>query len=267
VVDRAESGNGSTGDEVRLRQGALAVLLLGGLAAAPEAGASETSAVASRMNAAHSGTLDAASPAPPLRLRWTRELDSPDTLYPELSYPLVVDGRVFIVAARTLHALSAETGATLWSVPLGRPATLAYDSGRLIVGGGAWVRAYDAATGQLQWTRELETDECAPVAADGVVYTKSAWIAYALRVSDGTTLWSRDVRRRAICEPTVGPGLVYYGGETTIALRRSDGTVAWTYEERGSNVPLAHHGGRLWHAETHYSPALGATTGSLAGGT
>ena len=108
-----------------IRHGAL-VVVLWALVGAPAAGAAETSAVASRMNAAHSGSLDAPSPAPPLRQRWTRELDSPETLYPELSYPLIADGRVFIVAARTLYALSAQTGATLWSVPL-TVASLAYD--------------------------------------------------------------------------------------------------------------------------------------------
>jgi outer membrane protein assembly factor BamB len=242
-------------------------VVLAGLLAAPAARAAETSAVADRMNPAHSGSLDAAAPAPPLRLSWTRDLDSPDTLYPELSYPLIVDGRVFIVAARALQALSAETGATLWSVPLtvGAPA---YDAGRVIVTTNGSVEAFDAATGQARWARtDLETSQCPAVAADGVVYTKSAWTAYALRVSDGTTLWSRPLPPGGICSATVGAGFVYYSsGSSTIALRRSDGTVAWTFGERGTSAPLALHGGRLWHADTQYSPALDAATGALAGG-
>ena len=248
-----------------IRHGAL-VVVLWTLVGAPAARAAETSAVASRMNAAHSGTLDSPSPAPPLRQRWTRELDSPETLYPELSYPLIVDGRVFIVAARTLYALSVQTGATLWSTPL-TVARLAYDQGRVIATTGSSVRAFDAVTGQPLWTRELEMGDCAAVAADGVVYTKSGWTAYALRGSDGATLWTRALDWGGICEATVGPTLVYYSaGEATKALRRSDGSVAWMFDARGSSYTLALHGGRLWHRDTHYSPALDAATGALAGG-
>ena len=124
------------------------------------------------------------------------------------------------------------------------------------------MKAFDPASGQQLWTRELETDDCAPVAKDGVVYTKSTWFAYALRVSDGSTLWSRDLQRRSICQATVGGDLVYYGGEVTFALRRSDGTDAWTFERAtAADQPLALHGGRLWHAFTQHSPALDATTG------
>ena len=70
------------------------------------------------------------------------------------------------------------------------------------------MKAFDPATGQELWTRELETDDCAPVAKDGVVYTKSTWVAHALDVTNGATLWSRDLQRRSICQATVGPGLV-----------------------------------------------------------
>ena len=99
----------------RLRQGVLAVLVLAGLAAAPAASAAEP-AVAERMDPAHSGS--AAAPAPPLSQRWTRELEPEENSHPEISYPLVVGERVFVVAARRLQALSAQTGEELWSVPL-----------------------------------------------------------------------------------------------------------------------------------------------------
>ena len=247
----------------RLRQGVLAVLLLAGLAAAPAAPAAEP-AVAERIDPGHSGS--AAAPAPPLRQRWTRELEPEDNSHPEISYPLVVGERVFVVAARRLQALSAQTGEELWSVPL-VPAQLAYDGGRLIAAAGSWVKAFDPATGQELWTRELETDDCAPVAKDGVVYTKSTWVAYALNVTNGATLWSRDLQRRSICQATVGTELVYYGGESAFALRRSDGTVAWTHEQSDSSrLPLALHGGRVWQPFTQHSPALDATTGAVSGG-
>ena len=242
-----------------IRHGALVAVLLG-LAAMPAAAGAQTAAVAHRMDAAHSGSTDA-GPAPPLRQRWTRALEPEENPYPELSYPLVVDGRVFIVAARTLHALSAQTGATLWSRPVS-VGTPAYDGGHVIVTTGSGVQAFDAATGAPRWSRDLETRDCPAVATGGVVYTISGWTAHALRVSDGSTLWSRALTEG--CEATVGGDLVSYSGSGTTALRRADGTVAWTSATGGRTAAL--HGGRLWTGDGSSATALDATTGASAGG-
>ncbi len=242
-----------------IRHGALVAVLLG-LAAMPSAAGAQTAAVAHRMDAAHSGSTGA-GPAPPLRRRWTRALEPEENAHPELSYPLVAGGRVFIVAARALHALSAQTGETLWSVP-SAPGSPAYDAGRVVVTTAAGVKAFDAATGAPLWSRELETHDCPAVASGGVVYTISGWTAHALRLTDGSTLWSRAIPHG--CEATVGGDLVHYSAGGTTALRRTDGTVAWTSATGGRTAAL--HGGRLMDARMLQAvdPASGAVRWEFA---
>jgi outer membrane protein assembly factor BamB len=233
------------------------------LTAAPARG--DSSAVAFRMDHGRSGS-DPAGPAPPLRLRWARELLPRDYVHNELSYPLIVGGRVFVVAARSLQALSAATGETLWSVPIAEiHPGLAYDSGRVIVSGYGWIRAYDAATGRLEWARsDIDPSGEPPAAAGGVVYTGRHGTAYALRISDGSTLWSRP---GTYGSPTLGANLVFYAsGATAQSLRRSDGAVAWTRPQGSGILPAALHGSRLWFTDAQYDPIFDAATGTPSGG-
>ncbi|HEX2086108.1 MAG TPA: PQQ-binding-like beta-propeller repeat protein, partial [Solirubrobacteraceae bacterium] len=141
---------------------------------------------------ASGGSLD----RPPLRTRWSRELGTSQ------SYPLIADGRVFVLhyepakASATLSALSAITGATLWTRPTGGGTHLAYDDGRLYgLDGEGLVSAFDPADGSILWTKSVQEpfDGTKPVAAGGKVYVYLSWSGGALRALDGETgkiLWS-----------------------------------------------------------------------------
>jgi hypothetical protein len=269
---------------VRVRSGGAwravaAATTVGCLLVAPAAGAAGPSAVALRIDPAHTGSVDDLVLVPPLRPRWVRELDARDTYQPRISQPLIAGGRVFVVVVPSttgvpvLHALSAATGATLWSRTLtgagaGQPA---YDAGRVFVTTYDDVRAFDAVTGDPLWTRsDVGPGGGAPVAAGGVVYTSSSWHAVALQASDGSTLWTRELFSAVYV--TLGDQHVYYhGSKHTYALRRSDGAVVWEYwpgydSFAGiSMAPLVLHDGRLWFTDTVDATLLNAVAGTPAG--
>ena len=81
--------------------------------------ASAQNATSFQQDHAHTGRLDASSPAPPLVQRWSHDLGA------NTSYPLIVDGRVFVAALHgsvygpVLYAFDLATGAELWSRRLG----------------------------------------------------------------------------------------------------------------------------------------------------
>ena len=277
-----KSGAGYYGQSVRSLAATRAVAVaaaVGCLLAAPAAGASGPSAVALRVDPAHTGSVDDPAVVPPLRPRWTRELDARDTYQPRISQPLIAGGRVFVVVVPSatnvpvLLALSAETGETLWSRTLPGPVMTqpAYDSGRVIVTTYDDVRAFAAASGDLAWIRaDVSPGGGAPVARGGVVYTSSSWNAVALRVSDGSTLWTRELFSASYV--TLGDEHVYYhGSRHTYALRPSDGGLAWEYWPGydtfagSSGSPLVLHGGRLWFTDSVDSTLLDAAAGTPAG--
>jgi outer membrane protein assembly factor BamB len=262
-----------------MRRAVAVAATVGCLVSAPGSGAAGPSAVAARIDPAHTGSVDDPAVVPPLRPRWVRELDAPDTYQPRISRPLIADGRVFVVVAPSstgvpvLHALSAATGESLWSRTLTGPLVPqpAYDAGRVIVATYDDVRAFDAATGEPLWTRtDVDGQGTSAVAAGGVVYTNSSWNAVALRGSDGSTVWTRELF--SVDYVTLGEQHVYYhGSRRTYALRRSDGALAWEYFPGygsflgGSLAPLVLHGGRLWFTDGVDSTLMNAAAGTPAG--
>ncbi len=255
-----------------------AVIVAAVLLALPAAAGAQ-SAVADRIDPAHSGAADVPGLVPPLRARWARDLEPPDVYDPRISYPLVAGGRIFVVVIPSatgvpvLHALAATGGTTLWSRTLtgARAGAPAYDGGRVFVATDRDVRAFDAATGAPAWVREeVAAAGDAPVAADGVVYTHDNWRALALHAADGSTRWGRDLF--AATHVTLGPQHAFYqGGQHTYALRRSDGGVAWEYfpgagSHAGTSLAApALHQGRLWFTDSVDAALLDAATGAVAG--
>lgn len=151
-----------------------------------------TPATAFQLNPAHTGVVGDAVAANPTR-RWSVNLPGP------ISYPLIVDGRVFVTVAvgssTRLYALDRDTGSVLWG-PIalggGRPwSGIASDRGSVFaLNNSGLLQAYRAATGAPLWFTQLPGQfsfDSAPTARDGFVYTAGAGSGGTFYVVDGAT--------------------------------------------------------------------------------
>jgi outer membrane protein assembly factor BamB len=137
--------------------------------------------------------LDALTGTP----RWKKELPGVSTLQDASSTPTVVDGKVFVAAAKTAYCLNAADGSVVWKADY-RPGqqwateTMEFSSSFLVVGDTAivcagQVNAFDVRTGQIRWTGPD-------------LWGNAAGIASAAR-------WSDKGREYAVCS---GIGLACY---------------------------------------------------------
>lgn len=211
---------------------AAALLILCGAAAA-QASPSDQS-VAYQITPGHDGRMADAGLATPLAQAWAV------TLPGATSYPLIVNGRVYVTAAdRTLYALNQATGATVWSHGMGGTygwSALAYDRGRVFtLNTDGLLTAFDAATGATAWSRSLpgqSSFSSAPTAADGVVYVGGAGSGgtlYAVRAGDGHVLWTRPVANGDQSSPALDADAVYvsYACHQDYAFARASGDLLW----------------------------------------
>lgn len=157
--------------------------------------------VAFQIDPGHGGRQSDPLLRPPLELRWAQELKT-DGTNPIVSYPLIVDGMAFITSliygqASVIYGLDIATGETLWGPAeiggSGHWSNAAYDAGRVFaVNNLGEVYAFDAGTGTLLWTTELNSDvSSAPVAAHGSVYVVSAGGLWAIDQDEGSIRWFR----------------------------------------------------------------------------
>jgi outer membrane protein assembly factor BamB len=110
------------------------------------------------------------------------------------------DGRVFCASdASQIYAVDPVTGTQLWTVPvLGVPGPLAMGRTAIFVAtGGGTAYSIDLATGVVNWSKHLTTEEgmsTAPVvAADGYVYFLNDYdVLYRVSQMDGTLDWACD---------------------------------------------------------------------------
>src|SRR4051812_35746371 len=145
-----------------------AALLL--VSAQPAAALGADATTAWMTNPQHDGELTDSPLKPPLAVKWDVRLGT------VTSNALVADGRVIFVrtdaaGAPQLTALSAATGAQLWSVAT-PAARIAYDGGRVFATQGSGVAAFAADSGARIWTRDLAAEYGVPhlVADGGTVY-------------------------------------------------------------------------------------------------
>lgn len=221
-----------------------------------------TASTAFQADHTHAGYLTlGTAPALPLTNRWTASFPG------KVSYPVVADGRVFVVVDRSvppnavlgpsIYALDVNTGATLWG-PLDhssnyRWAAHTYANGRLfVITASGLLRAIDAATGAVIWSVQMPGNmgySAPPVAVNGLVYLSSGagGQMFAVRQGDGTTLWTAPVANGMDSSPTLGSNglFVSYACDTY----RLD--------------PLS--GDKLWHYRGTCSSGGGGTTSVLAG--
>lgn len=187
-----------------------------------------------QVDAAHDGHISDAGLAAPLTQAWSITL--PDAI----SYPLIVNGMVFVtVANNTLYALNQATGSTVWSRATGGAIGLTYDRGRLFVESyGGLLTALDPATGAIEWSKQLTGQtsfSSAPTAANGIVYTGgsgSGGVVYAMRESDGQQLWGQFVLNGDDSSPAVDAQGVYvsYACQQAYAFDPLDGSLLWHHD-------------------------------------
>lgn len=196
----------------------------------------------------HAGYLTlGTAPSLPLTNRWTASFAG------KVSYPVVADGRVFVVVDRSVppndvlgpsvYALDVNTGATLWG-PLDhssnqRWAAHTYANGKLfVITASGLLRAIDAATGAVIWSVQMPGNmgySAPPVAVNGLVYLSSGANGQMLAVDqqDGSILWTAPVANGMDSSPTVGAnGLFASYACNTYRLDPVSGDTLWHY--RGS---------------------------------
>lgn len=104
-------------------------------------------ATAYQNDVAHDGYIADAGLSAPLTHAWSY------TLPGDASYPVIVNGVVYVTAAKTLYALNQATGAQLWSRAVGGTYAspgLTYERGRVfVINSDGLLTAVDAATGSV----------------------------------------------------------------------------------------------------------------------
>ncbi len=184
-------------------------------------------AVAYQIDPAHTGSqFDTVSP--PLAQRWSRDLGS------SVSYPLIADGKVFVVAGSLLFGLNSANGTTVWGpIELGTSSpSIAYESGRVFaINRSGLLRGFDATTGTQVWSRQLsgQSFTSPPTAVGGTVYVNGYSTLFAVSTQDGTVKWSKPNVGSEHSSPAVTPTAVYLTDSCQAhAISSSTGNTIWT---------------------------------------
>lgn len=270
---------------VRGRRGAgvalLCVLSLG-LAAAVDASAGAPAGASSWQGGPlHDGHAADGSFVPPLSASWRVDL-------PDVSHVVAGDGRAYVLSTlprdengghaygNVVHALDPVDGARLWSSEIGGTyswAGHAFDDGRLFtVNGDGLVRAHDAATGDVVWSKQLDqyAFSSPPVADGGVLYVAGAGSGgtlYALAAATGQELWRQSVSNGDHSSPVVTADRVHvsYACGRTHAFDRRTGLPVWdrtTTCGGGGGKTAVLHEDRLYVRDDQFGAVLDARTGS-----
>jgi outer membrane protein assembly factor BamB len=229
------------------------------------------------MNAAHTGAATLPNLRLPYAPKWFINLGA------GVSYPLIGGGRTFVTVSqqvsgiRRLVALDLATGVVQWDQKLGgwhSRISAAYDSGRVFaINAEGLLRAFDAATGALLWSRQLSPSysfDSAPTVHGGVVYTLGAGVGgylYAVRASDGQLLWSTEAGAGQQCAPAVTDEGVYLvsAGPHVFKLDPQTGQLLWETQPDvltgGGSTPVYADGRLYIRDERSGTRVLDAQTG------
>jgi outer membrane protein assembly factor BamB len=275
---------------------ALTMALVGGIAAqasiaaTPAAAATVSgtpqppdSSVAYQADTFHDGKVTGGTEKPPLLKVWARDLGG------RVSYPVVVDGKVFVTASTrgsgygtSLYALDATTGIDVWGpFDLGGTyywSALAYGEGKLFaLNYDGILQAFDVKTGALRWIVQLPSQwsfTSPPTYRNGMVYTAGAGsggTVYAVSAADGTVRWTAPVANGDSSSPAVSDTGVYvsYACIQAYDLHPDTGAQIWHHDGPcaggGGRTPVISNG-RVWtRDDAGGTPlALDASTGVLA---
>jgi outer membrane protein assembly factor BamB len=215
------------------------LLVLAALLVGTPPSAAGARAVAYQIDEAHTGYTPATL-RPPLTRSWAVDLGG------SLSYPLIVQGKVFVTVSDVtaygtkLYALDAATGTTVWGpVELGGTyfwSNAAYEHGRVFaVNFDGRLRALDAQTGEILWSVQLPDQHAfssPPTAGGGTVFVGGAGIGgtlYAVDERDGSIRWTAEVENGDSSAPALAASAVYvsYACQQTYAFDRRSGALVW----------------------------------------
>jgi outer membrane protein assembly factor BamB len=262
-----------------------AVLALGFAVPAVASAESSDQAVAYQIDAAHDGFQSGDSLTAPLSQIWSLSFPGP------VSYPLIVNGVVYVTAAvgtnyatsgygTTLYAIDQATGMTLWSRALGGTywwSGLTYENGRVFtLTFNGMLTAFDAATGATDWAISLPGQyafSSAPTAFDGYVYADGAGSGgtlYAVSEETGSVAWTAPVANGDDSSPAVSASGVYvtYAGPQDYAFSPLTGALLWHYgsdlEGGGGATPVLADG-YIFTRDNGDNPILSTSTGVAVG--
>jgi outer membrane protein assembly factor BamB len=238
---RADGGHAGFSGLLRKISVILAVAIGSWASGGTALASSADQSVAYQLDGAHDGYLSNAPLGTPLVQQWSVSLPG------AASYPLIVNGAVFVTAAdssgqgTTLYALNQATGSILWSRGLGGTfwwSGLAYDRGQLFtVNTGGTMSAIDPTSGSINWSEQLPGQyffTSPPSAARGIVYVGGAGFGgtlYAVRELDGHLLWTQPVENGDESSPAVDGTSVYvtYPGQD-YAFDAVTGAPGWHHD-------------------------------------
>jgi outer membrane protein assembly factor BamB len=153
------------------------------------------------------------------------------------SSPAVVGGVVYAGSFDdNFYALSAATGAKIWSTSIGAAviSSPAVAGGAVYFGAGDGnVYALNAATGAKLWTFTTGGEvPCSPTVADGIVYIGSDdGTLYALNAATGAKVWSFTTGFEMESSPAVAGGVIYAAGDRNVyALSAATGAELWSFQ-------------------------------------
>ena len=220
----------------------------------------------------------------PLTKLWSHDFGA------EVSYPLVVNGRVFVATTTpggsygsNLWALNAATGAVDWG-PVGLEGTY-YIVGTAADGANVYVVNFDGVlrsisqiTGAVNWSEQLPGQYAftsPPTVSGGTVYVGGAGsggTVYAVDAATGAVKWTAGVANGDHSSPAVTSDGVYvsYACEFTYKLSPATGAEVWSHytgcEGGGGRTPVV-HGNRLYvRDDAGETPAILSTaTGASLG--
>lgn len=210
------------------------------------AAAQAAGSVALQINPEHNGAMTGTRLSLPLVKRWSIDFDGP------VSYPLIVQGRVFVIAANSglplrppfgtqLYALDLATGKIVWGpLPISSVSNwsaAAYDNGSLfLVNSSGQLLSFDAANGAVKWGARLRQSNFGvpPVADHGIVYVGASGNGtdlYGVSETDGRILWTASDANFIVSSPTLANDGVFVSDACGHVLKfdRVTGTLLWNH--------------------------------------
>jgi outer membrane protein assembly factor BamB len=212
----------------------------------------------------------------PAKKLWTRTLGAP------AAYPLIVDGRVFVVAGNWLWALDGATGQVDWGPVDTGGGQLAYSQSLFLVNEAGWIMSFNPVTGARNWIQAIpltfdgalvdDLYEQAPIATGGVLYAVGSGPYAALFPFSGSTGlplgWVAESDASSGGTPAVSDGDLFaaFDGGDAYALNPSGPGFLWqntTGNEGGSSLSPAVFGGDVWATGYELKAANGQKVRSL----
>ncbi|MFD8589456.1 serine/threonine-protein kinase [Streptomyces sp. NPDC059637] len=157
----------------------------------------------------------------------------------EVAWTMAVEaGRIHASDGPTLYALDAADGGEHWRAAAeGWVYSVQVADGTVCTGTrGGGVQAWDAATGELRWSRggaqtEFETQESGPYAVGGTVYYRGGGRLYAVDAVSGRDKWSYHVGEEGASRPVLADGALYVtAGARVLALDAAEGRERWRFD-------------------------------------